>query len=204
MSHLGGELFKQLAGIKEMVHVPYKGAGPGIGDLVAGHIPAMSPNITTNLIGLHQSGKIRILSVHSEKRLSGLPDVPTSMEQGMPDNMIAELFLGIYAAPKTPARYVDKVAERDARGGGRQVLPGGAAEVRLRTDPQFGPRTRTQIRRPAGQALGARRQGGGPSQGEGLTGPAAGFDVIEEAGGHLVILSAGRRPAAAGQSPSYE
>jgi len=111
MSHLGGELFKQLAGIPDMVHVPYKGAGPGLSDLVAGHIPAMSPNVTTNLIGMHNSGRIRILSVHSEKRLTGLPDVPTSSEQGMPSNMIAELFLGIYAAPKTPAKYVQKIAD---------------------------------------------------------------------------------------------
>ena len=46
MSHLSGELFKQLTGLNDLVHVPYKGAGPGITDLVSGHIPMMSPNVT--------------------------------------------------------------------------------------------------------------------------------------------------------------
>ncbi len=46
MSNLSGELFKQLTGLNDLVHIPYKGAGPGITDLVSGHIPMMSPNVT--------------------------------------------------------------------------------------------------------------------------------------------------------------
>ena len=64
MSNLSGELFKQLTGLKDLVHIPYKGAGPGITDLVSGHIPAMTPNITGQVLGLHRAGKIRILSIN--------------------------------------------------------------------------------------------------------------------------------------------
>ena len=51
MSNLSGELFKQLTGLKDLVHIPYKGAGPGITDLVSGHIPMMTPNITGQVLG---------------------------------------------------------------------------------------------------------------------------------------------------------
>ena len=64
MSNLSGELFKQLTGLNDLVHIPYKGAGPGITDLVSGHIPMMTPNITGQLLELHRAGKIRILAVN--------------------------------------------------------------------------------------------------------------------------------------------
>ena len=50
MSHLSGEMFKLHTGLKDLVHVPYRGAGPGIADLVSGHIPMMSPNITEQIL----------------------------------------------------------------------------------------------------------------------------------------------------------
>ncbi|MGH8735339.1 MAG: Bug family tripartite tricarboxylate transporter substrate binding protein, partial [Burkholderiales bacterium] len=68
MSNLSGELFKQLTGLNDLVHIPYKGAGPGITDLVSGHIPVMTPNITGQILGLHRSGKIRILAVNAAQR----------------------------------------------------------------------------------------------------------------------------------------
>ena len=86
-----------------MVHVPYKGAGPGIADLVSGHIPMMSPNITGQLLEFHKTGKIRILAINSQERLKAAPDIPTAIEQGVPD-MIGQLFLGIYAPAATPKR----------------------------------------------------------------------------------------------------
>jgi tripartite-type tricarboxylate transporter receptor subunit TctC len=110
MSHLSGELFKQLTGTTDVVHVPYKGAGPGIADLVSGHIPIMSPNITGQVLEFHNAGKIRILCVNSPTRLKAAPDIPTAIEQGVP-NMIGQLFLGIYAPAKTPAPVVEKLSE---------------------------------------------------------------------------------------------
>jgi tripartite-type tricarboxylate transporter receptor subunit TctC len=110
MSHLSGELFKQLTQTTDTVHVPYKGAGPGIADLISGHIPIMSPNVTGQLLEFHNTGKIRILAVNSPTRLKAAPGIPTAIEQGVP-NMVGQLFLGIYAPAKTPAPAVERLTE---------------------------------------------------------------------------------------------
>jgi tripartite-type tricarboxylate transporter receptor subunit TctC len=114
MSNLAGELFKQLTGLKDLLHVPYKGAGPGISDLVSGHIPAMSPNITGQLLELHRAGKIRILSVNAAERLKAAPDIPTAIEQGVP-GMIGLLAIGLFAPAATPQPIVDQIAEANRR-----------------------------------------------------------------------------------------
>ena len=80
VTNLAGEMFKYLAGNLDIVHIPYKGANPGISDLISGQIPMMTPNITGQLIELHKSGKIRILAVNTPTRLKALPDVPTASE----------------------------------------------------------------------------------------------------------------------------
>jgi tripartite-type tricarboxylate transporter receptor subunit TctC len=113
MSHLSGELFKQLTGMTDVVHIPYKGAGPGMADLVSGHIPMMSPNVSGQVLEFHKAGKIRILSVNTQKRLSAAPDIPTSIEEGVP-GMIGLLFLGIFAPAATPKPVVNRVAEATA------------------------------------------------------------------------------------------
>ena len=110
MSHLSGELFKQLTQTTDVVHVPYKGAGPGIADLVSGHIPMMSPNITGQVLEFHNTGKIRILCVNSPTRLKAAPSIPTAIEQGVP-NMVGQLFLGIYAPAKTPTPVVQRLID---------------------------------------------------------------------------------------------
>ena len=115
MSHLSGELFKQLTQTTDIVHVPYKGAGPGIADLVSGHIPIMSPNVTGQLLSFHNTEKIRILAVNSPERLKAAPDIPTAIEQGVP-GMIGQLFLGIYAPAKTPAPIVAQLTEASQQG----------------------------------------------------------------------------------------
>ena len=84
MSNLSGELFKQITGLSDLVHVPYKGAGPGISDLVSGHIPMMTPNITGQVLQLHRSGKVRILAVNAAERLKAAPEIATAIEQGFP------------------------------------------------------------------------------------------------------------------------
>ncbi|MEX2035127.1 MAG: tripartite tricarboxylate transporter substrate binding protein [Xanthobacteraceae bacterium] len=109
MSHLSGELFKQITGLKDIVHIPYKGAGPGIADIVSGHIPIMTPNVSGQILTLHKSGKIRILAVNAPKRLKAAPEIPTAIEEGVP-NMVGQLFLGIYARAGTPDAAVEKIA----------------------------------------------------------------------------------------------
>ncbi len=109
MSHLSGELFKAKTGLKDVVHVPYKGAGPGMADLVSGHIPMMSPNISGQVLEFHKTGKIRILAINAEQRLKAAPDIPTAIEQGVPD-MIGQLFLGIFAPAATPKPTIDAIS----------------------------------------------------------------------------------------------
>jgi tripartite-type tricarboxylate transporter receptor subunit TctC len=109
MSHLSGEMFKLRTGLTDVVHVPYKGAGPGLADLVSGHIPMMSPNISGQVLAFHQAGKIRIIAINSKERLKAAPDIPTAIEQGVP-NMIGQLFLGIYAPAATPKAAIDAIS----------------------------------------------------------------------------------------------
>jgi tripartite-type tricarboxylate transporter receptor subunit TctC len=80
---LSMELFRMQAGI-EIVHVPYKGVGPGLLDLLAGRVQAMTSTVPAALASV-RSGKIRALAVTSKQRDSQLPDVPTLAESGMPD-----------------------------------------------------------------------------------------------------------------------
>ena len=70
----------------------------------------MSPNISSQVLELHNTGKIRVLAVNAPARLKGAPDFPTAIEQGVP-NMIGQLYLGIYARAGTPAVATERVAE---------------------------------------------------------------------------------------------
>jgi tripartite-type tricarboxylate transporter receptor subunit TctC len=109
MANLAGELFKQLAGVPDIVHVPYKGAAPGIADLVAGHIPMMAANVSDSAIALHRAGKIRLLAAASAERVTAAPEIPTGAESGYPD-FIAQLFMGLFTPARTPQQIVDRIA----------------------------------------------------------------------------------------------
>src|SRR5438128_9796487 len=78
LTNLAGELFKQLIGAPDIVHVPYKGSAPGVADLASGHIPMMTPNVGGPLLAFHRAGKVRILAVASDTRLTVAPDIPTA------------------------------------------------------------------------------------------------------------------------------
>ena len=110
LTNLAGEMFKQQIGAPEIVHVPYKGAGPGISDLVSGHVPFMTPNVTGQLLDLHRTGKVKILAVLAPTRLKGAPDIPTAAELGMPA-LNAQLFNALFAPAATPKPVVDQVAD---------------------------------------------------------------------------------------------
>src|SRR5215207_2567457 len=96
ITHLTGELFKKLAGGLDIVHVPYKGIGPALNDLVSGHIPMLTPNATGQIPQLNETGKLRLLSVNAPQRLDVLPDVPTSTEAGL-QGMVAQTTFAIFA-----------------------------------------------------------------------------------------------------------
>src|SRR5262245_28965526 len=110
LTNLAGEMFKQQISAPDIVHVPYKGAGPGISDLVSGHVPFMTPNVTGQLLDLHRTGKVKILAVLAPARLKGAPEIPTAVEQGMP-GLVAQLFNAIFVPAATPKPVVDQIAQ---------------------------------------------------------------------------------------------
>ncbi|MDH3287556.1 MAG: tripartite tricarboxylate transporter substrate-binding protein [Betaproteobacteria bacterium] len=109
LTHLAGEMFKQRAGGLQIVHVPYRGTGLAVADLVSGYIPMMTPNVTGRLLGLYKAGKIRILSVNAPARLKAAPEIPATIE--ILPNMIAQLFSGLFAPAGTPKPIVDRVSQ---------------------------------------------------------------------------------------------
>jgi tripartite-type tricarboxylate transporter receptor subunit TctC len=103
--HMSGELFMAMTGVK-MAHVPYKGAGPALVDLMAGTVDVIFDNLPSS-IGHIQGGKIRAMAVTTEKRSATLPDVPTVAET-VP-GYEASAWFGIGAPKGTPADVIDKL-----------------------------------------------------------------------------------------------
>ena len=112
-SHITGEYFARAAGIT-LVHVPYKGTGPAMTDLLGGHIPMAFAPIPASHANI-AAGTLRGLAVTSTARSSLLPDVPTIAESGLP-GFDASLYYGLVAPAGTPRPVIDKLnkALRDA------------------------------------------------------------------------------------------
>jgi tripartite-type tricarboxylate transporter receptor subunit TctC len=106
LPHLIGELFKARAGI-DIVHVPYKGGGPSITDVMAGNVQ-MTFEATSVLLPLIQAGKLRALAVTAPKRIPQLPDVPTMIESGYGD-FVTVAWTGLLAPAHTPQAIVGKL-----------------------------------------------------------------------------------------------
>jgi tripartite-type tricarboxylate transporter receptor subunit TctC len=108
ITHITVEMFKQMAGGLDIVHVPYKGMAPAMNDLLSGEIAVGFVNITAQVIALHRSGKIRILAVNAPTRLAAAPDVPTAIESGVP-NFVSQTFFGLFAAAGTPKATLQRI-----------------------------------------------------------------------------------------------
>jgi tripartite-type tricarboxylate transporter receptor subunit TctC len=108
ITHVTVELFKQKAGGLDILHVPYKGMAPAVNDLLGGQLDIVFPNITAQVIGLHRSGKIRILAVNAPARLKAIADIPTAIEAGLPD-FVSQTFFGVFAPAATPKPELEKV-----------------------------------------------------------------------------------------------
>ncbi len=106
LPHLIGEMFKARAGV-EIVHVPYKGGGPSINDVVAGNVQ-MTFEGTSVLLPLIQAGRLRALAVTTAKRIPQLPDVPTMVESGYP-NFVSTSWTGFLAPAHTPAPIIARL-----------------------------------------------------------------------------------------------
>ena len=138
MTNLAGELFKQLIGTPDIVHVPYKGAGPSISDLVSGQIPMATINVTGQLLDLHRAGKIRILAVAAPQRLKGAPEIPTTAEAGLP-NMVAQLFTGAFVPAATPQPIVTQIYQASHKAMRDEGLQKALTESGLEPTPDSGP-----------------------------------------------------------------
>src|SRR5215470_1984459 len=113
MTHLAGELFKSLAGTPDVVHVPYKGSGASLTDVISGQVPIIVANVTGQVLELHKSGKLRMIVVTGPERLVADREIPTAVESGLP-GMVSVNFTGLFAPAKTPKPIVDQIASATA------------------------------------------------------------------------------------------
>jgi tripartite-type tricarboxylate transporter receptor subunit TctC len=110
--HLSMELLLTMTGLR-MIHVPYKGSGQGVVDVLAGHVSLMTPSILTGLPYV-KDGRLRALGVTSAKRAVGAPDIPTIAEAGVPGYEATQWF-GTLAPAGTPADIVNRLHKEIVR-----------------------------------------------------------------------------------------
>jgi tripartite-type tricarboxylate transporter receptor subunit TctC len=114
LNHLTGELMKLRTGITDLPHVSYRGAGPALVDLIAGQIPMIVPAMTGHVYEFHKSGKLRVVAVTHGTRLAAAPELPTAVEQGMPD-LVAPNFIGLYAPAGTPRPIIEQLSAANGK-----------------------------------------------------------------------------------------
>jgi len=105
-NHLTGELFRSVTGV-DLIHVPYKGSGAALGDLMGGQVDSMFDQLTSSLPFI-RSGKIRVLAVTSATRSSVLPEVPTLAEQGI-TGVESSTWVGLFAPASTPREIIARL-----------------------------------------------------------------------------------------------
>ena len=104
--HLAGELFKLMAGV-DMAHVPYRGSGQAVPDLIAGNVQVMFDSMPSSA-GAVREGRLRALAVTTAGRQAAFPDLPTVAEAGVPGYEIATWY-GIWAPARTPPEIVARL-----------------------------------------------------------------------------------------------
>ena len=110
--HLAGELFRQKAGI-EMTHVPYKGGGPALNDVIGGQVPVFFANMASGLVQV-KAGRLRALAITGSRRSPALADAPTMEEAGIPGYEVYE-WNAIFAPSGTPSGTIAKIADAAAK-----------------------------------------------------------------------------------------
>ena len=145
-THLAGELFNSAARVK-LVHVPYKGSGPAVTDLVGGQVQVMFGNLTAVLPQV-KSGRIRALAVTGKTRAAAAPDLPTVIEAGVPGYVVTSWF-GVLAPAAIPRELVNRLnadlARTMAAPDVRERLAGEGAEPTVGTPEQFAAFIKTEI-----------------------------------------------------------
>jgi tripartite-type tricarboxylate transporter receptor subunit TctC len=110
VNQLTGEMFKQLAGLPELVQVPYRGAGPTMADLISGQLAMAVVAATGQSLELHRTGKLRVLAVTSPARLTAAPELPTVAEAGFP-GLTNQTTIGPVAPAGTSRAIVEQIAQ---------------------------------------------------------------------------------------------
>src|SRR5215218_5553709 len=105
--HLTGELLKEAAGV-DLIHVPFRGSGPMLTEIIAGRVDLAVDNLPSSL-GHIRDGRLRALAVTTERRSSALPDVPTTREAGFP-TVDAVAWFGVQVPARTPRPHVERLA----------------------------------------------------------------------------------------------
>ena len=106
-NHLAGELLRLRAGV-ELNHVPYRGGGPALSDLIAGTVPMAFLNLPT-VLPAHEAGQVRILGIGGKARLASRPDLPTIAEGGVPGYEV-QSWTGLFAPGGTPRPIIERVS----------------------------------------------------------------------------------------------
>ena len=145
-THLAGELFASATRIK-LVHVPYKGSGPAVTDLVGGQVQLMFANLVAALPQV-KTGRIRALAVTGQKRAAAAPELPTVIEAGVPGYVVTSWF-GVLLPAATPRELIMKLNAELARTMSapdvRDRLAADGAEPTTGTPEQFGAFLRAEI-----------------------------------------------------------
>jgi tripartite-type tricarboxylate transporter receptor subunit TctC len=97
------------------VHVPYKGSGASLTDVISGQVPMIVANVTGQVLELHKSSKLRMIVVTGPERLVADREIPTAVESGLP-GMVSVNFTGLFAPAKTPKPIVAQIAAATASG----------------------------------------------------------------------------------------
>ena len=139
ITNLTGELFKLLAGGLDIVHVPYKGGGPAIQDLIAGHVPALALIVSSTVLAHHRAGRVRILAVNSETRVKAAPELPTAIEAGLPEMKVV-VFNAMFAPAGTSRPVMEALHQATVKAKAdatfRQELQKAGAEMVADSSPE--------------------------------------------------------------------
>ena len=146
--HLAGELFK-IQSKTDILHVPYKGAGPALQDLIAGNVDMLFDGLGSSAAHI-AAGRVKCLMVAGDKRNPSLPDVPCAAEVGLPDYNVTTWY-GLWAvkgtAPEVQARMVEEVKRMGASEDIKAVWAKNGADYGSMTQPQFAAFVNDEVKR---------------------------------------------------------
>ena len=146
--HLAGELFKQQTGTF-ITHIPYRGAGPALQDLIGGQVDMMFDGLGSSAAHI-KAGRIKALMVSGNKRNPAFPDVPCAAELGLPDYTVTTWY-GLWAPKGTPAdvqaRIVDEIKKLGTADEIKAIWASNGAEYGGMTQPQFASMVSSEVKR---------------------------------------------------------